>query len=135
MIRRRIFTRHRITLMPRGLMSFVVLLKVSHICSTVAATVLHAGIRLLMETGGSPFPVLACHSGMETPACRGRLVLLSQEASATVRVQPLWGRFRTARAQRGHSANYYGDYPHNNPENHPPAESCTINSKLKNSNI
>ena len=47
----------------------------------------------------------------------------------------LGGRFRTARAQRGHSANYYGDYPGNNPENHPPAESCTINSKLKNSNI
>ena len=23
-------------------------------------------------------------------------------------------------AQRGHSANYYGDYPGNNPENHPP---------------
>ena len=45
------------------------------------------------------------------------------------------GRFRTARAQRVHSANYYGDYPGNNPENHPPAESCTINSKLKNSNI
>ena len=42
---------------------------------------------------------------------------------------------RTARAQRAHSANYYGDYPGNNPENHPPAESCTINSKLKNSNI
>ena len=34
-------------------------------------------------------------------------------------------------AQRAHSANYYGDYPGNNPENHPPAESCTINSKLK----
>ena len=45
------------------------------------------------------------------------------------------GRFRTARAQRAHSANYYGDYPGNNPENHPPAESCTINSKLKNPNI
>ena len=45
------------------------------------------------------------------------------------------GRFRTARAQRAHSANYYGDYPGNNPENHAPAESCTINSKLKNSNI
>ena len=42
---------------------------------------------------------------------------------------------RTARAQRAHSTNYYGDYPGNNPENHPPAESCTINSKLKNSNI
>ena len=41
----------------------------------------------------------------------------------------------TARAQRGHSANYYGDYPGNNPETHPRAESCTINSKLKNSNI
>ena len=47
----------------------------------------------------------------------------------------LWGRFRTEHAQRGHSANYYGDYPGNNPENHAPAESCTINSKLKNSNI
>ena len=32
---------------------------------------------------------------------------------------PRW-RFRTARAQRGHSANYYSDYPGNNPENHPP---------------
>ena len=30
------------------------------------------------------------------------------------------GRFRTARAQRGHSAHCYGDYPGNNPENHPP---------------
>ena len=30
------------------------------------------------------------------------------------------GRFRTARAQRGHSTNYYDDYPGNNPENHPP---------------
>ena len=48
---------------------------------------------------------------------------------------PHRGRFRTARAQRAHSANYYGDYPGNNPENHPPAESCTINSELKNSNI
>ena len=38
-------------------------------------------------------------------------------------------------AQRAHSANYYRDYPGNNPENHAPAESCTINSKLKNSNI
>ena len=38
-------------------------------------------------------------------------------------------------AQRAHSANYYGDYPGNNPENHASAESCTINSKLKNSNI
>ena len=46
-----------------------------------------------------------------------------------------WGRFRTARAQRAHSANYYGDYPGNNPENHPPSESCTTNSKLKNPNI
>ena len=50
-----------------------------------------------------------------------------------------WGAFshsaRTARAQHAHSANYYGDYPGNNPENHPPAESFTINSNLKNSNI
>ena len=44
------------------------------------------------------------------------------------RVTNLGGVF----AQRGHSANYYGDYPGNNPENHPPTESCTINSKLKN---
>ena len=50
-------------------------------------------------------------------------------------VPVVWGRFRTARAQRGHSTNYYGDYPGNNPENHAPAESCTINSKLKSSNI
>ena len=41
----------------------------------------------------------------------------------------------TARAQCAHSANYYGDYPGNSPENHPPAESCTTNSNLKNSNI
>ena len=41
----------------------------------------------------------------------------------------------TARAQCAHSANYYGDYPGNNPENHPPVESCTTNSNLKNSNI
>ena len=41
----------------------------------------------------------------------------------------------TARAQCAHSANYYGDYPGNSPENDPPAESCTTNSKLKNSNI
>ena len=33
---------------------------------------------------------------------------------------PPWGRFRTAWAQRAHSGNYYGDYPGNNPENHPP---------------
>ena len=37
-------------------------------------------------------------------------------------------------AQRAHNANYYGDYPGNNPENHPPAESCTIqNSKIQTS--
>ena len=42
---------------------------------------------------------------------------------------------RTARAQRAHSANYYGDYPGNSPENDPPTESCTTNSNLKNSNI
>ena len=41
----------------------------------------------------------------------------------------------TARAQRAHSANSYSDYPGTNPENHPPAESCTIHSNLKNSNI
>ena len=54
---------------------------------------------------------------------------------STCDLKILWGRFRTARAQRGHSTNYYGDYPGNIPENHAPAESCTINSKLKNSNI
>ena len=35
----------------------------------------------------------------------------------------------------GNFGNYYGDYPRKNPENHPLAESCTINSKLKKSNI
>ena len=44
-------------------------------------------------------------------------------------------RYRGVFTQRGHSTNYYGDYLGNNPENHPPAESCTINSKLKNSII
>ena len=34
------------------------------------------------------------------------------------------GRFRTAQAQRAHSANYYGVYPGNIPENHPPTEAC-----------
>ena len=38
----------------------------------------------------------------------------------------LWGHFRTARAQRGHSANYYGVYPGNIPENGPPTEACMI---------
>ena len=41
----------------------------------------------------------------------------------------------TARAQCAHSANYDRDYPGNSPKNHPPAESCTTNSNLKNSNI
>ena len=39
------------------------------------------------------------------------------------------GRFRTARAQRAHSANYYAAYPRNTPENHPPTEACMIHSK------
>ena len=34
----------------------------------------------------------------------------------------LRGRFRTARAQRAHSANYYRVYPGNTPENHPPLQ-------------
>ena len=38
----------------------------------------------------------------------------------------VWGRFRTARAQRRHSAHYYGVYPGNIPENHPPTEACMI---------
>ena len=38
------------------------------------------------------------------------------------------GRFRTAPAQRGHNANYYGVYPRNTPENHPPTEACMIHS-------
>ena len=42
---------------------------------------------------------------------------------------PLWGGFRTARAQSAHSANYYVVYPGNTPENHPPAEGCMIHSK------
>ena len=40
-----------------------------------------------------------------------------------------WGRFRTARAQRGHSANHYGVHPGNTPANHPPPEACMIHSK------
>ena len=39
------------------------------------------------------------------------------------------GRFRTAWAQRVHSANYYVVYPGNTPENHPPTEACMVNSK------
>ena len=31
--------------------------------------------------------------------------------------------------QRVHSANYYGVYPGNTPENHPPTEACMIHSK------
>ena len=31
--------------------------------------------------------------------------------------------------QRAHSANYYVNYPRNNPENHPPTEACMIHSK------
>ena len=42
---------------------------------------------------------------------------------------------RPRRRPDGISANYYDGYPGNNPENHSPAESCTIHSKLKNSNI
>ena len=41
----------------------------------------------------------------------------------------LWGRFRTARAQHNHSANYYAVYPGNTPENHSSPEACMINSK------
>ena len=93
-----------------------------------------------------------CHSG-STRGHEGRRVGENQgtrrvEIHANYAIRPgatrgyirvgsacLSGRFRTARVQRAHSANYYGDYPGNNPENHAPAESCTINSKLKNSNI
>ena len=35
---------------------------------------------------------------------------------------------RTARAQRAHSASYYGVYPGNSPENLPPLEACMSNS-------
>ena len=35
----------------------------------------------------------------------------------------------SARAQRGHSANYCVVYPRNTPENHPPTEVCMIHSK------
>ena len=44
-------------------------------------------------------------------------------------VQVFGGAFRTARAQCGHSANYYVVYPGNTPENHPPTEACMIHSK------
>ena len=39
------------------------------------------------------------------------------------------GRFHKARAQHGHSANYYIVYPGNTPANHPPTEACMIHSK------
>ena len=38
----------------------------------------------------------------------------------------LWGRFRTARAQRGHSANYCGVHPGKSPAHHPSTEACMI---------
>ena len=34
-----------------------------------------------------------------------------------------WGRFRTARAQRGHSTTDYAVHPGNTPANHPPYRS------------
>ena len=39
------------------------------------------------------------------------------------------GRFRTARAQRGHSTTYYGVHPGNTPAPPPPTEACMIHSK------
>ena len=63
------------------------------------------------------------------------IAISSHSTVQLFRGQTDWGRFRTARAQCTHSANYYGDYPGNSPENHPPAESCTTNSNLENSNI
>ena len=57
---------------------------------------------------------------------------LSVSVSVSVSVR---GRFRTARAQRVHSASYYGVYPGNSPENLPPLEACVSNSKLRNSNV
>ena len=93
--------------------------------------------------------VCPCHCHGVTPKGRGVLLRLSavlihpcppppqppdhQQVGAQKK-SDIGGVF----AQRGHSArsaNYHGDYPGNNPENHTPAESCTINSKLKNSNI
>ena len=50
-------------------------------------------------------------------------------ANSTRQDGVLWGRFRTARAQREHSANYYVVYPGNSPEKHPPTEACLNNSK------
>ena len=72
-------------------------------------------------------------SPMDPPASATKLQFkrTTQHANTT----SIRGRFRTARAQRGHSANYYGDYPGNSPENHLPAESCTTISNLENSNI
>ena len=44
------------------------------------------------------------------------------------KIRALWGRFRTAQAQRGHSAHYHVVHPGNTPANHPPTEACTIHS-------
>ena len=49
-----------------------------------------------------------------------------------IQILPLFGGVF---AQRAHSANYYGDYPGNNPENHPPANHAQSiqNSKIQTS--
>ena len=78
---------------------------------------------------------LASHIYTTENAWKSHLRTLNYRDKGFARCAHGSGNFGGVFAQRAHSANYYGDYPGNNPENHPPAESCTINSKLTNSNI
>ena len=72
-----------------------------------------AGLRMRGGEGG-----LRPNYGKRRESARGPFGRLALCSTATDK-ELLRGHFRTARAQRGHSANYYGDYPGNNPENHP----------------
>ena len=89
------------------------------------------------EEGPQIYPKFAPHANRGRSAFSQAVAgsykggMFARRPALVLSILPLGGVF----AQRAHSANYYGDYPGNNPENHPPAESCTINSKLKNSNI
>ena len=64
--------------------------------------------------------------GMHTGGA-GRQILEERRRGMKHRI--LRGRFRTARAQRTHSANHDGVHPRNTPAHHPPTEACMIHSK------
>ena len=83
---------------------------------------------------GSRLPQMLRCSLPQGHHCHTCLTVLDERNKKSVQTQILFhcllrGRFRTARAQRGHSANYSVDYPGNTPQNHPPTEACRINSK------